>query len=308
MSLWFSLLIPVTYLALLLLPMGAIHLWRKRLQARRRSPLNQMLLRGAGETLRNEAENARIELLLYIVLLPILPLLIYALHISQSYFGGVKETPFRIWVDVSICLAAMAYAIYKIVSLLKWVHKLNLGYEGEVAIAQELNQLMLGGGRVFHDFPAEGFNIDHVVVLPGGVYAVETKGRMKPRRDRGKDDAKVVFDGKRLQFPGWVETEPLEQTMRQAKWLSQWLSSAVGNQVTVKPVLALPGWYVDLQARSDVVIINGRNAIAIFGRLPHSQLETEMIERIAHQLEQRCRNVEPEHFGKSPAQSTNTRS
>lgn len=191
------------------------------------------------------------------------------------------------------------FFLIKIITLLRRTSNLRLGYEGEVAIAQELNQLMREGAYVFHDVPADGFNIDHVVVWPKGVFAVETKGRMKPKRDRGTEDAKVVFDGQRLQFPGWAETAPLDQTIRQAKWLSQWLSSAVGETVVVKPVLALPGWYVDLKAKSDVVIINGKNASGTFGKLFHTALSEEMIKRIAHQLEQRCRDVMPRYFNKS---------
>lgn len=284
------------YSALLFLPWGVIYLWRKRIESKRRSPLTQMLLRAPGETLRDELEGTRNDLLIYMVMLPALPLLIYALHVSLSYFGGEKESILRIAISVLFAVGAIGYSLSIIMRLLKRANKLRLGYEGEVAVAQELNQLMRDGAYVFHDVPAEGFNIDHVIVWSKGVYAVETKGRMKHRRDRGTEDANVVFDGQCLQFPGWSETAPLEQAARQAKWLEQWLSSAVGEKIGVKPVLALPGWYVDLKVKGDVVIINGKNASGIFGKLFHSALSEEMVKRIAHQMEQRCRDVEPRYF------------
>ncbi|MBN1547047.1 MAG: NERD domain-containing protein [Syntrophaceae bacterium] len=53
----------------------------------------------------------------------------------------------------------------------------RLGYEGEMATGQELNMLMLEGYHVFHDFPADRFNIDHIVVSPNGVIAIETKAK-----------------------------------------------------------------------------------------------------------------------------------
>lgn len=295
---WLSPLLIGAYFALLFLPIGAIYLWRKRLESKRRSPLNQMLLRGPGESLRNELDDTFGEVLVHLMMFPTLPLLIYTLHISQSYFGGAKESDLRIYIGVLVGVGAICYFLFKIITLLSRAKNLRLGYEGEVAIAQELNQLMREGAYVFHDVPADGFNIDHVVVWPKGVFAVETKARMKPKRDRGAEDAKVVFDGQRLQFPGWAETAPLDQATRQAKWLAQWLSSAVGGTVGVKPVLALPGWYVELKAKSDVVIINGRNASGIFGKISHTALSEEMIKRIAHQLEQRCRDVAPRYFHK----------
>jgi hypothetical protein len=288
-----------TYLALFLLPAASILLWRKRRESKRRSPLTLKLLRGPGESLRNELDNAFGEVLMLWIMFPTIPLIFYAIHISTSYFGGVKESALRITLDVLISVGVSCFSLLKIITLLKRTSNLRLGYEGEVAIAQELNQLMREGAYVFHDVPADGFNIDHVIVWPKGVFAVETKSRMKPKRDRGTEDAKVVFDGQRLQFPGWTETAPLDQTVRQAKWLSQWLSSAVGETVGVKPVLALPGWYVELKAKSDVVIINGKNASGTFGKFFHSALSDEMIKRIAHQLEQRCRDVVPRSFHKS---------
>ncbi len=55
-----------------------------------------------------------------------------------------------------------------------------LGPDCEMAVGQELNNPMCAGYRVYNDVPAEGLNIDHVVVGRNGVFAVETKGRSKP--------------------------------------------------------------------------------------------------------------------------------
>jgi hypothetical protein len=293
---WLGISFVGAYAVLLFLPLGVIYYWRKRLTDKRRSPLTQMLLRAPGETLRNELDEARDDMLMNMVMLPVLPLLIYSFHVSQSYFLGEKESALRTGITILFCVGVIAYFLSIILKQLKRINKLRLGYEGEVAIAQELNQLMRDGAYVFHDVPANGFNIDHVIVLPKGVYAVETKNRMKPKRDRGSEDANVVFDGQRLQFPGWSESEPLDQAIRQARWLEQWLSSAVGDKVRVRPVLALPGWYVERKAESEIVFINGKNASGTFGKLFHTMLSEEMTKRIAHQLEQRCRDVEPGYF------------
>lgn len=286
------------YAVLLLLPVGAIYFWRNWLGYKRRSPLTQMLLRAPGETLRNELDETRVDILMDMVMLPVMPLLIYALHISQSYFLGEKESVLRLAIAVLFGVGAIVYFLSLILKQLKKANKLRLGYECEVAVAQELNQLMRVGAYAFHDVPAEGFNIDHVIVWPNGIYAVETKGRMKSNQARGNENSKVIFDGQRLQFPGWSETAPLVQATRQARWLEQWLSSAIGEKVAVTPVLALPGWYVELKGRSEVVIINGKNASATFSKLFHTALSEDMIKRIAHQMEQRCRDVEPRHFHK----------
>ncbi|TVS21190.1 MAG: NERD domain-containing protein, partial [Planctomycetaceae bacterium] len=95
---------------------------------------------------------------------------------------------------------------------------MQLGYDCELAVAQELNALARKGYYVFHDVPADGFNIDHVTVGPTGVVAIETKGRPKPLGKDGRANAKMRFEQGRLQFPGWSERKPLDQATRQAKW------------------------------------------------------------------------------------------
>lgn len=49
------------------------------------------------------------------------------------------------------------------------------GAEGEEAVGQILDGLATGGWHVLHDVTFGRGNIDHVVVGPGGVFAVETK-------------------------------------------------------------------------------------------------------------------------------------
>jgi hypothetical protein len=46
------------------------------------------------------------------------------------------------------------------------VRPLRLGFKGERAVGEELNQLLRQGFHVFHDLPFDSFNIDHVIVGP----------------------------------------------------------------------------------------------------------------------------------------------
>jgi hypothetical protein len=95
-----------------------------------------------------------------------------------------------------------------------------------------------------------------------------------------------------LSFPGWIETKPLDQARLQAQWLSKWLSSAVGEKVAVKPVLTLPGWFVDRKGRGDVLVISGREAPSLL-TVKQEPMPDSLVKRIEHQLVQRCRDVEP---------------
>lgn len=267
-------------------------LYRQRRLAhkRRRSPLTSDLLRPPGYGVRVQIEALRDRVDELFVMLVAGPLILFSVHLTQSHFFGAQESITRTLLVGVAAAAVVTWTVSRLLKLSRRLHRLRLGLDAEMAVGQELDQLMKNGAVVFHDVPAEKFNIDHLVIAPSGVFAVETKGRSKPLRGRGSEDAEVVFDGEALQFPGWKETEPLSQAKRQAKWVGEWLSRAVGASVAVTPVLAIPGWYIKATGRSQVRVINGKKPQFLL-RLPGVRLGPEMIERISYQVEQRCRTV-----------------
>jgi hypothetical protein len=112
------------------------------------------------------------------------------------------------------------FFIYKTASCLFIRQNLRLGYFGELVTAEELNKLMPEGNHVFHDFQADNFNIDHIVVGPAGVFAIETKARSKAVSGDNKKDAKAIYNGREIIFSNFNDTKYLDQAKRQAKWLS----------------------------------------------------------------------------------------
>lgn len=168
-----------------------------------------------------------------------------------------------------------------------------LGYLGERAVGEELNQLLRDGCHVFHDYPGgPNWNIDHVIVAPSGVYAVETKARSKRRAPKGRRDYEVIFDGKMLKFPNGNDADALEQARRNAKGLSRELSSSTGEPVKVTPILTIPGWFVTLQGKGDVHVLNPKQIRSVILAGSENQLPPAQIQRIVHQLDQKCRDVE----------------
>jgi hypothetical protein len=149
----------------------------------RRSPFTDKFLRGPGQSILLKIDDVSSDLIGYLSMLICIPLMIYATFISDRYFRQQPITiPSTIIYSV-FGIAISGYLLFRIVKLFSLRRILRLGYEGEVAVAQELNQLMRQGYYVFHDFVADGFNIDHVIIGPTGVYAVETKARAKPNSD-----------------------------------------------------------------------------------------------------------------------------
>lgn len=293
-------IIPVTISLLVLgLTLGVILLWRHRQSQQRWSPLTSKLLRSPGHSLIKKMEELDLEIdsLLFVVAAG--PVWIYAAHISTSHFAGASESLFRIGLSVLTVCAMVFYGALKLVRVLSTRSRIREGYEAESAVGAELNHLMLDGAHVFHDLPAEGFNVDHIIVSPKGVFTVETKSRAKYVKPAEKADVKVSFDGNALRFPSHTEIAPVEQARANAKWVSEWLASATGEPVRVRPVVALPGWFTTTTTRSDLLVINGKGCRAVFGSTyAHQELSASQMQRIVFQIEQRCRDVEPTKYRK----------
>ena len=123
--------------------------------------------------------------------------------------------------------------------------ELALARDGEVATGQALEQLRSAGYYVFHDIPAEGFNIDHVVIGATGIYAIETKTRRKPR-----PDAKVCYNENQVWVDGKEpDRNPIDQARAQADWVREKLRASTGIQFPVRPVVVYPGWFVNQPPR-----------------------------------------------------------
>jgi Nuclease-related domain len=275
--------------ASMIIPVG-VALWIRHQRRHRRTPLTVQLLRSPGESLGRQIEKLSEDIDTYFAFLVITPLLSFSVFLSARYLGNQKVNGLLFSIP---CIAYLAFFAFKLIKLLKIRNNLLLGLDCERAVGQELDQLMLEGYRVYHDFPAENFNIDHIVIGSNGVFAVETKGRAKPV----KGDVNIIFDGAGLKFPTHYESKPFEQAKRQAIWLSKWLTSAVGAQVEVRPVLVFPGWYIE-RKKPGMLIYNGKNPQAVYRAQSGQALSAEMVQRISHQIEQRCRDVDATAYKK----------
>jgi Nuclease-related domain len=262
----------------------------------RRNPLTSGLLRGPGYSLQERLQKLRLDAVTYLAIFSVFPLFALALYFAGLEPGNLTANRFW-WVYVLIGLGGICVGAYKLIRLVKRVRNYSLGLEAEMAVGQELNQLMRDGFFVYHDIPGDkAFNLDHVVVGSQGVFAIETKGRSKPVKPKVGEGHRVTYRDGLLRFPGWTEKAPLEQAKRNAGWLGKWLSSAVGVSVKVKPVLMLPGWYIETTSPPGVAVMNGTNCRGYFVKQHDKPLTDELVRQIVHQLDRLCRDVEPRSY------------
>lgn len=273
----------------LLLVLGVVFLdrYRERREGRR-SPLTGKLWNGPGQQLRRELDKSDENLnavLLFLVLVG--PLLLstwalYRLSRLEVHFGSGE------WVFIVVFAVAVLLTAYKSVKLRTKRLRLLEGLKAEQMTAQLLLPLLGKGFQILHDIPAEGFNLDHVVVGSHTVFVVETKSRKKP--GRGKQSAQVAYDGRALHFPDHVSSKPVDQARAEADWLRKLLLSATGEAVPVVPVVALPGWYVNPGKeahRSDVKVINPKMHSVFVNTQTGSRLSAILRSHIVHALVER---------------------
>ena len=277
------------------LAIGILVVRKRRARARRRSPIGIDLLRGPGHTLREQLDEATNDLMADVFALMMMPLVLLSVFLAQGHLQGLQRITHLVPFVALMAVGFVAFMVRKLWKAAGQIDNLRAGFDAELAVGQELDQLMRQGAVVFHDIPADKFNIDHVVISSEGVFAVETKGFTKPKQGRGKADATVVFDGKVLKFPTWTTKDPLDQADRQAAWLAKWLASAVGSAVRVLPVVALPGWFVERTGRGDVRVFNGKELAGLLKSRGAQPLSAQDVQRVAHQVEQRCRTVVPRY-------------
>lgn len=266
-------------------------IWRWRLTRRaERVPIAEKLLRPAGESLRRRVDALEDKLLDRLLISVALPTLAGFAVILLPLNGFVLV---RFFAALLLWLALLIFGGWWILALLRELRQCHLGFHGERAVGEELNQLLRDGCRVFHDVPMEPYgNIDHVIVAPSGVYAVETKTKRKRKAPPGKKEYEVVFNGKALEFPHGTDTMGLEQARQQADRLRVYLSKAVGEAVGTVPILTLPGWYVTSRVNGSIKVLNPKGIRPVVLNGQARNLTPQLVERISHQLDQKCRDVE----------------
>ena len=238
--------------------LGIVRILREMRSSRgERPPVSEKLLRPAGESLRKELEKLDEQVNDIFIWTLFGPALFTAMFVilnpGASSTGGSAVAAVILITAGSI---VFAFLVWRLIKLINRRRDYRLGFAGERAVAEELNQLMLDGCRVFHDVPMEPYGkVDHVLVAPTGIYAVETKARRK-KKATGKRDYEVVFDGKMLQFPSATDSRSLDQATQQADRLRAFLSGAVGEPVKVRAILTFPGWFVTSRVKAEIKVLN----------------------------------------------------
>jgi len=247
-----------------------------------RLPGREKLLRSPGESMRRNLEQLN-EYLIYSVALFLLVPMVFAWKTSNLT---------NLW-PLTFLIGLMLLSAMPGVYVVRLYHDYAFGLRAERAVGEELNQLMLDGCHVFHDYPASlDWHINHIVVAPSGVYAIETESTAKRGAHKGRREPVVIFDGAALRFPHHTRVGPIEAARRSAEILRKELSEAPGEPPEVKSILSVPGWQILRRGDSDVQVLNPKEIWRTIVTTAPARLSETDIKRIAYRIQQKCRDVE----------------
>jgi hypothetical protein len=174
------------------------------------------------------------------------------------------------WANIAVSPWLWTYGAVFMGALATWqyfrarprLEALRLGIRGEREVGRMLEETRKLGYVVFHDLPGDGFNVDHALVGPGGVFAIETKTISKPRGRK----AEVDYDGQRVLVDGHTpDRDPVAQAQGGAAHVREVLKRMTDRQVAVRPVVLFPSWMVNRRPGAwDVWVLNPKE---LFGYL-----------------------------------------
>jgi Nuclease-related domain len=262
---------------------------RKLFKPARKSALSDNLLRNPGQYLLDQMSDGWFDVGFRtgsLILLPAIFVLFY------SSLPASKQNVYTIALMGIVFFFVFMWPLFTLRKLYLQFQQNRIGYDGELATAQELNQLMRHGYYIYHDMQADKFNIDHIVIGPAGVFAIETKTRSK-QNVKGLEAAKVFVNGNFIQYPTYQDMQSLDQASNQAKWLSDFLTKSVGKRIVAEPILALPGWMVERRtSETSVMVMNPKESVKFFIN-KQSVMDGQTIQQIKYQVEQKCRDLKP---------------
>ena len=138
----------------------------------------------------------------------------------------------------------------------------------------------LPGYRVIDDIVFDGFNVDHALIEPGGIFSIETKTRTKY-----PGVYKVNYDGEKLTIAGFTpDRDPVVQARAGASSLSNLILNVTGQRFQVRPVVLFPGWYVNATVRHPAVWVENPKLFLSRVRSEVAQLTAAQIMVIAEAL------------------------
>lgn len=248
---------------------------------RRRSTL-PTVRRTAGQSLREEWDRLVNDNLPFVVFVP---LMFWFVWFVQWLQVSRKAPSPEFWLASAIIITGVAAIAY--LRLIPKAWNLVRGERGERKIGEILEAARAQGYRAYHDLVEDGFNIDHVVVGPSGIYAIETKFRSGYGEIEYRNGSGLFIVGSKCED----ERDPLAQARGSARAVRVKLKEQTSTNYPVKAVLVYVGdWKIKNAGRDTDVAVLSTNELENYFVRYQPELSPNEIQMIASHLERSAKS------------------
>jgi hypothetical protein len=201
---------------------------------------------------------------------------------ARLLFAGYPA--WQLYLLLATLLAAAGFALYRLVRTIRDWRRIRFLRDANIAIGHSLQRIAIGQGRVFHDVTTPAGMVDHILVGPGGVYAVNVVAHRAMRRESVQ-----LVDGE-LRFKPDGTTIPIADIASRTTRLEQEFRDLLKNSVRVRSVIAVPGWHADSQSGDGHLVVNERTLPMLRGwRSEADYLMDEDVQTLQQHLTKTCK-------------------
>ena len=232
--------------------------------------------RRAGESLRERREKMVDDRVLPLISVVVAFWVVYFIQQLQQWSHTGPQA--QLWLCIAI--VATMVATIRFWRLLPIARHFNRGERGERHVADMLEELRSEGYKPVHDIVGNGFNIDHVIVGPGGVFAIETKYRSGKGQITFRNTEGILVGG-RLE-----EKDCLKQGRANAATVSDLIRENCGRREWVTPIVVFVGdWKIRDEWHETNTRVFTPDRLSPYIRNQQPRLTRKEIELIASHLE-----------------------
>jgi hypothetical protein len=192
--------------------------------------------------------------------------------------------------NIFLCVAIVATgcAVIGLRRLIPKFQNLNRGELGELKVGEILDELKQSGYKPIHGITRNGFDIDHVVVGPAGVFVIETKFRSGHGTINFRSGEGLFVNG----APDIIDRDPVAQAKGNAAEVRKIIKEHCNLTIWTTAVVVFVGswkvkenWYT-----TDVRVQAADKLLEYFDRQDQPNLTRAEINLIASHLERCARN------------------
>lgn len=201
---------------------------------------------------------------------------------AHQLFEGYPA--WQLYLLLGTLIAAAGFALYRLVCTVRQWRQVRFLRDANIAVGHSLQRIAVGHGRVFHDVVTPAGVVDHVILGPGGIYAVNVVAHRALRRESvrlAEGELRFKPDGKTMSIADIAsKTTRLEQEFR----------DLLRNSVRVRSVIAVPGWHAESQTGNGHLVVNERTLPMLRGwRDEADYLMDEDVETLQQHLTKTCK-------------------